>query len=213
MKISEVFYSFQGEGQNIGKPAIFIRLWGCNRNCVWCDEQEKLYIEMFVNSVMVQIAELVKINSFCPPIIITGGEPMLQESPLFCLLGKIRDKFTTVIWLETNGDFFNLHISKLFSFVSLSPKLRNSGYPTKITSHHLRWVHYANHYEIKLVIMYKKDFEEVKKIRKLLNVPPYRIRLMKEKSGSEKLQQEIIKEALKEGYSVTPRLQDIWNIK
>ncbi|MGH7853325.1 MAG: radical SAM protein, partial [Candidatus Binatia bacterium] len=37
MRISEIFYSIQGEGRLIGTPSLFIRTSGCNLRCVWCD--------------------------------------------------------------------------------------------------------------------------------------------------------------------------------
>ena len=38
MEIKEIFYSYQGEGYNFGKPVIFVRFAGCNLDCPWCDE-------------------------------------------------------------------------------------------------------------------------------------------------------------------------------
>lgn len=215
LKVSEIFYSLQGEGTHVGRPAIFIRLAGCNRSCLWCDEKEKPFKRMSIDSVMVKMAELnQKINDRCPPVIFTGGEPMLQESALFQLLITIREYYTPSIWVETNGDIFNRQLCvKYIDFVSMSLKLRNAGEKTIIMASHLSWLHYSKHYEIKLVITHKEDFKEVKKIKKSLSVPAYSIRLMKEKNGSTRLQEEIVKEALEQGYSVTPRLQDIWHIK
>ena len=37
MRVSEIFYSVQGEGIQIGLPTIFLRLFGCDLRCMWCD--------------------------------------------------------------------------------------------------------------------------------------------------------------------------------
>ncbi|NIO36533.1 hypothetical protein GTO27_02395, partial [Candidatus Bathyarchaeota archaeon] len=37
MKVSEIFYSIEGEGIEIGRPEVFIRLAECNLRCTWCD--------------------------------------------------------------------------------------------------------------------------------------------------------------------------------
>jgi 7-carboxy-7-deazaguanine synthase len=37
LKISELFYSIQGEGKLMGMPSVFVRVSGCNLRCTWCD--------------------------------------------------------------------------------------------------------------------------------------------------------------------------------
>jgi 7-carboxy-7-deazaguanine synthase len=99
MKVLEIFYSIQGEGKNQGRPALFIRLAGCNLHCRWCDTNsvhepgEELSIEDIIR----------KIGNFsCKEICITGGEPLLQAEELVELL-KTLSSLGYSIEIETNG--------------------------------------------------------------------------------------------------------------
>lgn len=99
MQVSEIFYSIQGEGPNIGKPAIFLRLAGCNLRCSWCDS--KFTWEMNSGS-QISISDILKeIQKYpCNHLVITGGEPLLQQDELAQLLPKLKSYF---IEIETNG--------------------------------------------------------------------------------------------------------------
>ena len=96
MKIIEMFKSIQGEGKYIGVPTYFVRVSGCNLNCVWCDTKyshqggHELTIDAIVNSIGDE-------KFVC----ITGGEPLLQPD-LKILLKKLLvvDRNITI---ETNG--------------------------------------------------------------------------------------------------------------
>jgi len=73
LKIKEIFYSLQGEGQRAGEASIFIRLAGCNLNCLFCDTD-------WSGGYKLSILQIEKeINKFpCRWIVWTGGEPTLQ---------------------------------------------------------------------------------------------------------------------------------------
>jgi 7-carboxy-7-deazaguanine synthase len=102
LKIKDIFYSVQGEGPDSGKPAIFIRLAGCNLQCPFCDtEFEK---EIFIASPkdLVEGAEnRARVESRIKPlVVITGGEPLLQEiGELVCRLNAAGFP----VQIETNG--------------------------------------------------------------------------------------------------------------
>ncbi len=97
MKISEIFYSLQGEGYHTGRAAIFIRFYGCNRSCDFCDEP--LHKTSYYNITAEEIIE--KLIDFPSDfIVLTGGEPSISN--LNPLIKKLQDLSYTVA-VETNG--------------------------------------------------------------------------------------------------------------
>lgn len=98
MKISEIFYSIQGESTYAGLPCAFIRLAGCDLRCTYCDTQYAFYegTEMSVSEVMGMV------EGFGTRLVsVTGGEPMLQKS-VQDLFAQLLGKGHTVL-LETGG--------------------------------------------------------------------------------------------------------------
>jgi len=76
MKVNEIFYSIQGEGYHTGTPAIFIRLSICNLKCPFCDTDFSRYDEMTDNEI---ICEVKSCSNECKFVVITGGEPTVQD--------------------------------------------------------------------------------------------------------------------------------------
>lgn len=114
-KINEIFYSIQGEGMYTGFPAIFVRFSGCNRICSYCDTLHQKY-DLFTAEELLE--EIVKIESTCKRVILTGGEPVQQlDRELVDLLHENLYQ----IHLETNGDFAPDYIN-LIDWVTVSPK-------------------------------------------------------------------------------------------
>jgi 7-carboxy-7-deazaguanine synthase len=122
--VNEIFYSVQGEGYHSGKPAIFIRLAGCNLKCPFCDtdfsEKEKIDEKDIVNKIS---ASLVQIN-YPPLIVITGGEPTIYN--LIPLLKELEMRTSSIVTIETNGtnpkQLNQLIIFKLIDWITVSPK-------------------------------------------------------------------------------------------
>jgi 7-carboxy-7-deazaguanine synthase len=106
LEIQEMFATIQGEGFNAGKPAIFIRLSGCNLQCSFCDTDFDSPKKIKVDEIIQQVEEL-SLNSnqqrVRDLIVITGGEPMLQPIAKLCNL-LLRKKFK--IQIETNGTIY-----------------------------------------------------------------------------------------------------------
>ncbi len=95
MKINEIFYSLQGEGQHTGKPAVFLRMAGCNRQCHFCDTDHEPHRDMTVEEI---VAEAIKYPA--RTVVITGGEPTMQ---LTAELTQALHSHGFSIHIETNG--------------------------------------------------------------------------------------------------------------
>jgi 7-carboxy-7-deazaguanine synthase len=98
LRISEIFYSLQGESNSVGLPTVFVRLTGCPLRCNYCDTTYA-----FSGGQKMSLADiLTEIKKYdCKIICVTGGEPLAQPACLD-LLTKLADENFTVS-LETSG--------------------------------------------------------------------------------------------------------------
>ncbi len=103
IKVSEIFTSFQGEGPYIGTPATFLRLYGCNLNCQWCDTDISTYEILSVDDVAEILITQMDFNNI-KLLVITGGEPTLQMEEIKRLIKELPEDIK--IQLETNGSIF-----------------------------------------------------------------------------------------------------------
>ena len=103
IKVSEIFTSFQGEGPYVGTPATFLRLYGCNLNCEWCDTDISTYEMLSVDDVAEIILTQMEFNNI-KTLIITGGEPTLQMEEIKRLIKELPEDIK--IQMETNGSLF-----------------------------------------------------------------------------------------------------------
>jgi organic radical activating enzyme len=98
MKIQDIFFSFQGEGPFIGYPQIFIRFFGCNISCDYCDENSKVKFQDL--SVTDLLSALKPYYAQKPhSISLTGGEPLLQVDAIKELIPSLK----LPLYLESNG--------------------------------------------------------------------------------------------------------------
>ena len=98
LRISEIFYSLQGESKTVGLPTVFIRLTGCPLRCQYCDTSYAFSggETQSIASILEQVAQY-KTDY----ITVTGGEPLAQPGCLE-LLKQLADKDYSVS-LETSG--------------------------------------------------------------------------------------------------------------
>ena len=103
IKVSEIFTSFQGEGPYVGTPATFLRLYGCNLDCEWCDTDISTYELLSVDDVAEILLTQMEFNNI-KTLIITGGEPTLQMEEVKRLIKELPEDIK--IQMETNGSLF-----------------------------------------------------------------------------------------------------------
>jgi len=103
LDVVDIFYSFQGEGPLVGTPAVFIRTYGCNLRCSWCDtdyttNKQRMSVEELMDTV--KSFPLVAVSGQRPLVVLTGGEPFRQNiEPLVFALVKHGYR----VQIETNG--------------------------------------------------------------------------------------------------------------
>ncbi|HRB21319.1 MAG TPA: 7-carboxy-7-deazaguanine synthase QueE [Nitrosomonas sp.] len=150
LRISEIFYSLQGETSRIGLPTVFIRLTGCPLRCHYCDTAYA-----FTGGSHSTIAQILKeVARFNTKFVtVTGGEPLAQKACL-TLLTALCDAYYSVS-LETSGA---LDISKVDTRVSkiMDIKTPDSGESDKNNWNNLKFL--TPHDEIKFVLCSEADF-------------------------------------------------------
>lgn len=106
--VREVFFTLQGEGPDAGCPAVFVRLAKCNLRCFFCDtdfdQGDRVEIETLLRQVL-------DINNGCKLVVLTGGEPFLQNIAPF--VRRLNENGIRVS-VETAGTVMPPDISPLF---------------------------------------------------------------------------------------------------
>jgi 7-carboxy-7-deazaguanine synthase len=200
MRIAEIFYSIQGEGELTGVPSVFVRTSGCNLRCRWCDTPYASWNPE--GAAWTPEALFAEITKHAPArhVVFTGGEPLLWKE----LPGLVRELRIGGwhVTLETAATIPPENLE--YDLASLSPKLSSATpLPHEIDA---SWIarHEATRfqpkilqawlqggaYQLKFVVSTRNDLGE---IDALLNqtgvvVPPHRIFLMPEGTDSETLQ-------------------------
>jgi len=100
LSVSEIFRSIQGETTRAGLPCTFVRLFGCNLDCAWCDTR---YARSGRSTRMAPAQVLARVRSLGTRLVcITGGEPLVQAGAAAALAEALLRDGRTVL-LETNG--------------------------------------------------------------------------------------------------------------
>jgi len=104
--VHSVFYTLQGEGPFAGRPAVFVRLAGCNLQCPGCDtEYTQGRVHTPVEDVLSMVRDELGQNNavrLCRLIVLTGGEPLRQNIDI---LLQVFSDYGFHVQIESNGVF------------------------------------------------------------------------------------------------------------
>lgn len=151
LRVSEIFYSLQGETTRMGLPTVFIRLTGCPLRCIYCDTQYA-----FTGGKMMSIPEILdKVsNSMARYVTVTGGEPLAQKASL-SLLSALCDAHYSVS-IETSGAFDISEIDPRVSRI-VDIKTPGSGEVSKNLFENLALI--SSKDEVKFVLCDREDYQ------------------------------------------------------
>ncbi len=184
MQINEIFYSLQGEGFNLGRPSIFIRLSGCPLRCRWCDTKyawsDQSGTHLGVGDILQEIEK-----TPCKNIVITGGEPSINPH-LPELTAALKQRHYRIT-IETAGIAYMPTVK--CDLISISPKLSNSipsdaesaavHNDSKLDLAIIRKLIDSYPYQLKFVVEAPEDLDEIQAtIDEIKHVNPNRILLM-----------------------------------
>lgn len=237
----EIFFSIQGEGKSVGIPSVFVRTSLCNLHCVWCDTDytwnwkgtrfshvndskpdyrkfEKK--EWIAESEVAAVAEAVAVFP-CKNVILTGGEPMLQQPALVALMQALRSKSKDYRFeVETNGTLMpTAEFDAAIDQYNVSPKLENSGNSRRLREKPaaLRFFSASPKANFKFVVAEKNDLAEVLELLKTYAIAPEKVWLMPEGTSAKVLAKRrkwLVEICKQHGFRYSDRLHvQIWGAK
>lgn len=220
LHLNELFVSVQGEGPHTGEPALFVRTAICNLTCSWCDtaytwewtrfdkarEVHTFTVDDAIGRVLKELPPQVRL------VVLTGGEPMLQQDALGEVITGVRQHRPDVRFeIETNGTKSpSSQMRELVSLFVVSPKLAHSGIAE---SHRLVPSALADlsstRSVLKFVVRTPSDFDEVDTIVKLSRFERDRVWVMPEGTDPAVLRMrmvDLVPIAIERGFKVSGRL-------
>jgi 7-carboxy-7-deazaguanine synthase len=151
MRITEIFYSIQGESTHAGKPCVFVRLTGCSLRCGYCDTKYS-----YAGGQEQPLEEVLAVVASFPAklVEVTGGEPLEQEAVYPLMEALLANGYT--VMLETGGHVSIARVpAPVIKIIDI--KTPDSGEPG--TFHWPNLDLAAPHDEFKFVITSRPDYE------------------------------------------------------
>jgi organic radical activating enzyme len=212
--VAETFTSFQGEGPSAGRPAAFIRLSRCNLACSFCDTPYTWDWTRFHPGTEATWERTDDLTAWALQqngrIVITGGEPLIQQERLVPLAARIAQSGREVE-VETNGTITPLpDLVKVVTQFNVSPKLSRSAVPEsrRIIPDALRVFADSGRAAFKFVICDISELDEVVTLESRLGLAP--VWVMPQGTNEQTVvngMRAIADVALERGWSLSSRLQ------
>lgn len=165
LRITEIFFSLQGESTRVGLPTVFIRLTGCPLRCGYCDTAYA-FTGGLQQSIAVILEDIAQYQTRY--ITVTGGEPLAQKACL-TLLSVLCDQGYSVS-LETSGA---LDVSQVDARVSKIMDIKTPGSGEVERNDWANLGHLTQQDELKFVLCDEQDYKwayEVVKTRDLTSI-------------------------------------------
>ena len=217
VKVTEIFHSIQGEGPFTGRNAIFLRLFGCNLWCTWCDstyswdiaDPRHKYQVMDVNDLIIHLSHLYYDHNK-PMLVVTGGEPLIHQMQV----DFIAKNYHGIVQIETNGTIlpkYEYLISSPNVYYVVSPKLANSKVDERIRLVPSALQFFSKHPRsyFKFVVDAPAELYEVDSIVSRFDIPKEKVYIMPLGVKPDEIikRQAFLSEyVLKRGYNLSTRL-------
>ena len=151
LRISEIFFSLQGETRTVGLPTVFVRLTGCPLRCTYCDTEYAFE----GGQLMTLDAVLEAVAAYKPAYVtVTGGEPLAQPNALPLMTRLCEAGYE--VSLETGGAMPVEHVDGRVTKV-LDLKTPASGELSKNRYENLAFLNRKD--QIKFVLCGREDYE------------------------------------------------------
>ena len=203
IRISEIFHSVQGEGIELGKPSIFVRVSGCNLKCRKATEGFDCDSAYHIVGNGMENKDIIKeIKEYpCKHIIWTGGEPCLQQTEIKKIMQKLGSGYTHS--LETNGVLNFEPRWFVGGIMNISPKKQN------IVTEQLKKYAQNNKCYFKFVIKSAEDFAFWMSVVYDIKAEHSRVYMMPCGTDSlslNKISRELIEDCKEHNVNFTPRM-------
>ena len=162
MRITEIFYSLQGESSFAGRPCAFVRLTGCPLRCTWCDSEYTFHggTEMALDDVLAQVR-----SYDCRLVEVTGGEPLHQPEAFTLIERLCADGYEVLV--ETSGALDITPVDPR-AHIIMDVKCPGSGMMDRMDWKNLDRI--ARKDEVKFVIKDRADYEFARTITERHNL-------------------------------------------